>query len=123
MGILKALGKNELKELGCNFVVANVPIFASVSDPKKTNHMTSHKFKSLNEVKEFITKNTPVVVFDLTGVYKNTADIENLDDGYVVRCCALEKREFETLRSNLKESETLNFSYTFDFSCWFNNNK
>ena len=116
---IKALGKNELKELGCNFVVANVPVFAAVSDPAKTNRMAVHKFSSLDEAKDFVTKNMPVVVFDQTGVYKEKADIPSNETGYSVRCCKLEPREFETLRANLRETENLNFSYKFDFSCWF----
>jgi hypothetical protein len=121
MAILKALGKNELKELGCNFVVANVPVFAAVSDPKKVNHMVTTRFGTLEEVKDFIQKNTPFVVFDTTGVYKEKADLEALDPGFMVRGCRLDPKEFESLRSNLRESENLIFSFNFDFSCWFNN--
>ena len=81
---IKALGKTELKELGCNFVVANVPVFAAVSDPSKTNRMVTHKFNSLDEAKEFVNKNTPIVVFDQTGVYKEKADIPSKENGYSV---------------------------------------
>ena len=122
MAILKALGKNELKELGCNFVVANVPIFAAISDPKKVNHMVTTRFGTLEEVKAFIQKNTPFVVFDTTGVYKEKADQEVVGEpGFMVRGCRLEPKEFESLRSNLRETENLNFTYKFDFSCWYNN--
>jgi hypothetical protein len=116
---IKALGKKELKELGCNFVVANVPVFAAVSDPAKTNRMQTHTFKTIDEAKEFVTKNMPVVVFDQTGVYKEKADLPSPENLYSVRCCKLDPKEFESLRANLREVENLNFSYTFDFSCWF----
>jgi hypothetical protein len=121
MAILKALGKNELKELGCNFVVANVPVFAAISDPTKVNHMVTTRFSTLEEVKAFIQKNTPFVLFDTTGVYKEKADVQALEPGFMVRGCRLEPKEFESLRSNLRETENLNFTYKFDFSCWYNN--
>lgn len=116
---IKALGKNELKELGCNFVVANVPLFAAVSDSTKTNKMQIFKFKTFDDVKTFFNKNTPIILFDQTGVYKDKADLQSSDDGYYVRCCPLIPKEFESLRSNLKETENLNFSFKFDFSCWY----
>lgn len=118
MAIIKALGKNELKELGCRFVVANVPMFVSISDPAKTNSMKVYYFSTTDEVKEFVTKNSPVIIFDETGVYKEKADRQGTNPGYSIRCCPVTFREFETLRTNLRETETLNFTYNIDFSCW-----
>jgi hypothetical protein len=126
MALVKALGKKELKELGCNFVVANVPIFAAVSDPKKVNRMTTEYFATPQEAAAFVEARKPVVVFDLTGVYKDKADKQDpklKSDVYALRCCVLTNREFESIRANLKETETLNFTYKFDFECWFNHNK
>jgi hypothetical protein len=118
--ISKAMGKKELEELGCNFVVANVPAFAAINDPYKVNRMKIYSFKSTDEIKEFVKKETPLVVFDQSGVYKEKSDMESNDGScYYVRCCKLESKEFECLRANLRESETLNFSFKFDFSNWF----
>jgi len=116
---IKALGKKELKELGCNFVVANVPVFAAINDPRKVNHMETKTFNTLDEIINFMKVNMPVVVFDQTGVYKEQADRPSSEDLFSIRCCPLDPKEFEILRSNLKESENLNFTYNWDFSCWF----
>jgi hypothetical protein len=61
----------------------------------------------------------PVAVFDLTGVYKDKADRQDEHNGFIVRCCPLPMKEFEILRSNVRETENLNFTYKVDFSCWF----
>lgn len=124
MALIKALGKKELKELGCNFVVANVPVFAAVSDPKKTNKMQTIYFKTKDEAKLYVESHKPVVIFDLTGVYKEHADRQDpraKEDLFAVRCCVLTNKEFENIRSNLRELESLNFTYKFDFECWYNN--
>lgn len=126
MALVKALGKKELKELGCNFVVANVPVFAAVSDKSKVKKMETKYFTTPEEAKLFVESNKPVIVFDLTGVYKEKADRSDpklKSDVYAVRCCVLTNNEFENIRSNLREMENLNFTYKFDFECWFNQNK
>jgi hypothetical protein len=117
---IKALGKNELKELGCNFIVVNVPVFAATNDAKETKKMETHLFESVEQVKEFVTKNTPMAVFDLTGVYGSKADKPSDKNLFAVRCCKLGFIEFENIRNNLRESESLNFMYPVDFSCWHN---
>lgn len=112
-------GKEELKNLGCNFVVVNVPVFVTLPDSQKVNKMVTTKFQSEEELKVYFSKYTPMFVFDMTGVYKDTNKNQSSNDGIIVRCCHVEPKEFEILKNNLKETENLNYTFNFDFSCWF----
>jgi hypothetical protein len=120
MAFLRSLGMKELKELGCRFVVANVPVFASLSDSKKTHKMTTNYFSSLDEVKLFMRDNVPLIVFDLTSVYKNRSILrmEGDKDKYCVRCCKVNPNELKAIQDNCKESGSVNYTFKFDFSCW-----
>lgn len=121
MGLCKALGKKELKELGCNFIVVNVPVFATLPDSKKVNKMEIKQFNTLEEVKQYVSSNMPLAIFDQTSIYKEKADLKTKDNkgGYFIRCCKVPSNEFEILKSNLKDTETMIFSYKIDFDCWF----
>jgi hypothetical protein len=125
MALLKALGKKELKELGCNFIVINVPVFAAMYDTKKIIKMEVNRFKTVDEVKEFMGKNLPIAIFDQTGVYKEKADrvVKDLSsDMFSVRCAKLTPTEFESIKKNVKLAENFTTTYNIDFSCWYNGN-
>jgi hypothetical protein len=111
------LGKTELKELGCKFIVMNVPIFAAKSDAKDIHLMKTINFTSKEEVATYFSKNLPVVIFDMTGVYPDKKFI-NDQTGYCVRCCPIPYNDFESIRNNAKEAQHLNFTFNVDFSCW-----
>jgi hypothetical protein len=121
MGDLKWLGKKELRELGCNFIVVNVPVFAATADANKVHLMESKYFTTLDEVKEFFSKNMPLMVFDQTGVYKDKAVTKSKDgkDWFVVRCFKISNNELEVIKANLRETESIIFSFKVDMDCWF----
>jgi hypothetical protein len=121
MGQIKWLGKSELKELGCKFIVMNVPVFAATPDSKKVHAMECKYFQSLNEVKEFASKNLPLIVFDQTGVYKDKLTTTSKDgkDWFVVRCCKISNSELEVIKANLRETESMIFGFKVDMDCWF----
>lgn len=121
MAILKGLGKKELKELGCRFIVANVPVFAAVSDAKKVNKMVVQRFNSLNEAKDFVDRNVPIIIFDQTGVYKEKANQvlkESNRDQYYLRYCKVTPYELNNIKENSREAGNVNYTFKFDFSCW-----
>ena len=121
MAIKISVGKDKLKELGLHFIVANVPVFVIAADPNKTHKMQTVIFNSLDEIKEKLSKEMPIVVFDEPAVYKEKANrpIKGNVDVYAVRYAKIDLRELEMLRSNLKEMKDVNYSFKWDLSCWF----
>ena len=100
----KILGKSELKELGCKFAVLNVPIFAAKSDKTEVYSMKMMNFNTTDEIKQYFSKNLPVIVFDMTSVYPNNKVKDN-ENGNTERCCPVSYQDFESLRNETKETQ------------------
>jgi hypothetical protein len=119
MAILKALGKQELKELNCKFIVINVPRFAAL-DKNKVHVMQIEKFKSIDDATTFVKNNQPLAIFDTTGVYKEKADMKvDKEDvnGYYVRYCKLTPHDVILIKDSKNASTNVNYTFNVDLSC------
>lgn len=115
MATLTPIKKQELAEMGLNFISVQVPVFPITV--QKTIVMKAHLFDNLEQAKEDLSKIPNLVIFDTESVYGENAIQENkkmqLDKFYVRVAEDITDRDMKKLLGNL-ENET-DAIYHFDF--------
>ena len=118
MAKAKMLGKEDLCKMDIKFIIANVPVFAIESHQSKLYRMSVELFDTEEQLKEVISKKTPIVLFDYPSVYKDDRyiRINGEVDKIAVRYCSISFNDLFKLKENVKESTDVNYTFKWDFS-------